>query len=143
MIHFKRLTTNATLPVYGSSEAAGADLTTIESVTIPAGKRALLRTGLQVAFMQSGYVALIWPRSKLAAKFGIDVLAGVVDSSYRGEIMISLLNTSEDDVELRVGDKVAQLLIQPIIQPEMVEVYDIQETDRGSKGINCEELRLR
>ena len=74
----------------GSYESAGLDLHTVDSVTIPPGQRALLRTGFAMS-MPQGYVGLIWPRSKLAAKMGVDVLAGVVDSDYRGEVMISLL----------------------------------------------------
>ena len=94
--------------------------------------------------MPRGYVGLIWPRSKLAAKMGIDVLAGVVDSDYRGELHVSLLNTGLDPVEIQTGDKVAQLIIQKhYADMEISIVDDLDRTSRGSDGINCSEMRLR
>ena len=143
MININLLHINAKIPSRGSEESAGLDFHTIESVTIPPGQRALLKTGLAMS-MPAGYVGLIWPRSKLAAKMGIDVLAGVVDSDYRGEIMISLLNTGLDPVEIKAGDKVAQMIIQrhySDIQINVVE--DLDETMRGKAGVNSSELRLR
>ena len=83
MININLINVNAKVPTRGSDESAGLDLYTIESVTIPSGHRALLKTGITMS-MPKGYVGLIWPRSKLAAKMGIDVLAGVVDSDYIG-----------------------------------------------------------
>ena len=143
MIKINLINVNAKLPTRGSQESAGLDLHTIESVTIPSGHRALLKTGLSMS-MPSGYVGLIWPRSKLAAKMGIDVLAGVVDSDYRGEIMVSLLNTSLDNVELQVGDKVAQMIIQKHFSDmEMEVVNNLDDTPRGKNGVNSSEMRLR
>jgi len=141
-VQFKKLSADAQLPTRGSKEAAGLDLRTIESIIIPPGKRALLRTGLAMA-LPTGTVGLIWPRSKLAAKQGIDVLAGVVDSDYRGEIMVSLLNTGEDPVELRRGDRVAQMLIQQVAMIEPAEVSELDDTARGAAGVNCSDLRIR
>ncbi len=136
----KRLHEDAVIPTRGSAEAAGLDLYSLESVEIPAGKRALLRTGIAMA-IPKGTVGLIWPRSKLAAKQGIDVLAGVVDSDYRGEIHVSLLNTGEDAVEIRKGDKTAQILIQAISVEQPLEVSELDETERGSAGITSTEMR--
>ncbi len=140
MIKMKRLHEDAVIPTRGSAEAAGLDLYSLESVEIPAGKRALLRTGIAMA-IPKGTVGLIWPRSKLAAKQGIDVLAGVVDSDYRGEIHVSLLNTGEDAVEIRKGDKTAQILIQAISVEQPLEVSELDETERGSAGITSTEMR--
>ena len=143
MINVNAINMNAKIPSRGSDESAGLDLHTIESVTIPAGQRALLRTGLTMS-MPRGYVGLIWPRSKLAAKMGIDVLAGVVDSDYRGEIHISLLNTGPDPVEIQKGDKVAQLIIQKhYADMEINIVDDLDRTSRGHAGILSSEMRLR
>lgn len=139
---FKKLSEHAKAPVRGSEYAAGLDLFTIESADILPKQRALLKTGLAVE-IPADYVALIWPRSKLAVKKGIDVLAGVVDSDYRGEVMISLLNTSDQKVEIRRGDKVAQMIIQRCILIEPVEVDQLSETERGSNGVNSSEMRLR
>jgi len=111
MININLINVNAKVPTRGSDESAGLDLYTIESVTILSGHRALLKTGITMS-MPKGYVGLIWPRSKLAAKMGVDVLAGVVDSDYIGEIHISLLNTGLDPVEIKAGDKCAQMIIQ-------------------------------
>ena len=143
MININLLHINAKIPSRGSEESAGLDFHTIESVTIPPGQRALLKTGIAMS-MPAGYVGLIWPRSKLAAKMGIDVLAGVVDSDYRGEIMISLLNTGLDPVEIKAGDKVAQMIIQRHYSDMQINIVeDLDETMRGKAGVNSSELRLR
>ncbi len=143
MININLIHKNAKVPTRGSDESAGLDLHTIESVDIPPGQRALLKTGLTMS-MPKGYVGLIWTRSKLAAKMGIDVLAGVVDSDYRGELHISLLNTGRDTVEIKTGDKVAQMIIQQHAVDMPVNVVDeLDQTERGSNGINSSEMRLR
>ena len=143
MININLIHENAKLPTRGSDESAGLDLYTITSVTIPPGHRTLLSTGLAMS-MPDGYVGLIWPRSKLAAKMGIDVLAGVVDSDYRGEIMISLLNTGLDPVEIKAGDKVAHMIIQKHYSNMQINlVDDLDRTMRGQAGVNSSEMRLR
>ena len=115
----------------------------MESVTIPPGKRVKLPSGL--AFGLPDYtVGRIWPRSKLANHKGLVVLAGVCDRPYTGEVMISLLNTGEDPIELRKGDKVAQMAVLPILTGLPIEEVDsLEETSRGASGINDAELRLR
>lgn len=141
-IRVQRLDANAKLPHLNDQDAAGLDLCTLNSVTIPPGKRALLNTGIAMAIPE-GMVGLIWPRSKLAAKQGIDVLAGVVDCNYRGEVMISLLNTSEDAVELRAGDKVAQMVVQQYFSWLPMDIVDqLETTERANKGVNCAEMRM-
>ena len=143
MINIKLLHEKAKIPTRGSSEAAGLDLYTVESATIKPGVRALLHTGIAIS-IPDGYVGLIWPRSKLAAKMGIDVLAGVIDSDYRAAIMISLLNTGKDDVEIQVGDKVAQMIIQNHTSGMGFNLVDnLSETIRASSGINSAEMRIR
>ena len=143
MININLLHESAIMPSLGSDESAGLDFRTIESVTIPPGQRALLKTGIAMS-MPAGYVGLIWPRSKLAAKMGIDVLAGVVDSDYRGEIMISLLNTGLDTVEIKTGDKVAQMIIQRHYSDMQINIVDdLDKTMRGVAGVNSTEMRLR
>ncbi len=142
ILRVKRIHEEAKTPCLGSIESAGLDLCTLESVEIPSGQRALLRTGIAMS-IPVGMVGLIWPRSKLAAKKGIDVLAGVVDSDYRGEVMISLLNTSDSLIELRSGDKVAQMVLQQHFGWMPIEIVDhLPETVRGNAGINSTEMRL-
>ena len=143
MINVNAINMNAKIPSRGSDESAGLDLHTVESVTIPSGQHALLKTGLTMS-MPRGYVGLIWPRSKLASKMGIDILAGVVDSDYRGEIHISLLNTGPDPVEIKQGDKVAQLIIQKHYADMQINIVDdLDRTSRGHAGILSSEMRLR
>jgi len=142
MFKYKKLDHLAITPTSGSSLAAGLDLHTLDSVNIPPKMRALLRTGLAFALPEKT-VGLIWPRSKLANKFGLSVLGGVIDCDYRGEVMISLLNTGDDIIELRSGDKVAQMIVQEHIEYEMYETDDLGNTDRGTNGINDSEMRLR
>lgn len=137
----ERIHQDARLPTRGTDAAAGLDLSIVESVTINPGQSAMLHTGLRVA-ITPGWVGLIWPRSKLGAKKRIQVLAGVVDSDYRGEVMVALLNSGNEPLELRKGDKVAQLLLQPVSLCDVVEVESLDETGRGKRGINCSELRL-
>jgi dUTP pyrophosphatase len=141
-LKIQKLDPKAKIPCLGSLDSAGLDLCTLEPADIQAGQRALLRTGIAMS-IPSGMVGLIWPRSKLAAKKGVAVLAGVVDSDYRGEVMISLLNTSTSVLELRAGDKVAQLILQQHFSWfEIEQVTELDETKRGTAGVNSTEMRL-
>ena len=139
MLAFKRLRDNAVLPKRNNPTDAGLDLHCVEAVTIHPQQKALLPSGLSMA-IPAGYVGLIWPRSGLAANKGIDVLAGVVDSSYRGEIRVSLINHGDRPVEFKPGDRIAQLLIQEVALWEPVEVRDLDSTDRGEKGFGSSGL---
>lgn len=111
----------------------GWDLSSIEDVTLQPGERALVNTGLVCNFPDNIY-GLIWPRSGLAVKQGIDVLAGLIDSSYRGEIKVALINHSDEVVVLPAGSKVAQMIIQREIEVEFDFVNTIDTTSRGDKG---------
>ena len=142
MIKFKKLNDLAKTPVRGSDYAAGLDLCSVDNAIIPSGKSATLKTGLSFE-IDEGLVGLIWPRSKLGAKKQIQVLAGCVDSDYRGEIMIALLNSGGKPFEVRVGDKIAQLLIQAVRMDGLEEVTELSDTTRGSAGINSTEMRIK
>ena len=142
MIKFKRINDLAKTPSRGSDYAAGLDLCSVDSAIIQPGKSATLKTGLSFE-IDEGLVGLIWPRSKLGAKKQIQVLAGCVDSDYRGEIMIALLNSGEYPFEVRVGDKIAQLLIQSVNMTPLIEVTELSDTTRGSDGINSTEMRIK
>lgn len=133
LLKIKKLTTDATLPTRGSDSAAGLDLYSIEPVRLSPKQRALVRTGLAVA-VPEGYYGRIAPRSGLATKDGIDVLAGVIDADYRGEIQCLLYNTGNDTVELPAQTKICQLIIEKIVTPAAVWVDELPETARGESG---------
>jgi dUTP diphosphatase len=133
VLRFKQLDPNATLPVRGSSFAAGLDICTIEDVVIAPHQRTTARTGLAVA-IPHGFYGRVAPRSGLAVKQGLDVLAGVIDSDYRGELCCVLYNTSDVAIELPAGSKICQLIIEKIITPKAVWVNDLDETARGAGG---------
>lgn len=113
---------------------AGIDIRAAEDAIIQPLGRTTVSTGLRLQIPE-GYYGRIAPRSGLAANFGIDVLAGVVDSSYRGEIKVVLHNTDKEEAfRVSMGDRIAQLIIERHYNPEFVEVEDLSATDRGSGG---------
>jgi len=133
MLSFKKLDSKAMLPTRGSPSAAGLDLYSIETIRLVPNERRLVRTGLAVAIPE-GFYGRIAPRSGLATKNGIDVLAGVIDADYRGEIQCLLHNTSSETVDLPAQAKICQLIIEKIITPSPLWVDDLADTARGSRG---------
>jgi len=132
-LRFKRLHAEARLPTRGSPLAAGLDLYSVERATLRPGARAAVRTGLSVA-IPSGFYGRVAPRSGLAVRMGLDTLAGVVDADYRGEILCALVNHGDAPVEIEVGTRVAQLIVEAIALPEPVWADDLDETERGAGG---------
>jgi len=132
-LSFKRLDPAATLPTRGSSQAAGLDIFSIEAVVIEPKQRSLVRTGLAVAIPE-GYYGRVAPRSGLAVQKGLDVLAGVIDSDYRGEVRCLLYNAGDEAIGLPAQTKICQLIIEKIIRPSAVWSDEISDTDRGSGG---------
>jgi dUTP pyrophosphatase len=133
VLNFKCLDPRAMLPTRGSATAAGLDLYSIEDITIAPRQRVLARTGLAVA-VPIGFYGRIAPRSGLAVKNGLDVLAGVIDSDYRGEVCCALLNTGDDTIELAEGSRLCQLIIEQIITPTPTWASNLDETTRGEAG---------
>jgi deoxyuridine 5'-triphosphate nucleotidohydrolase len=133
LLNFKRLDPRATLPTRGSRASAGLDLYSIEAVSLEPGQRAIVRTGLAVAIPE-GFYGRLAPRSGLATKKGLDVLAGVIDADYRGEIGCLLYNAGEDKIELAENSKVCQLIVEKIITPQAAWVDDLDDTERGGGG---------
>ena len=123
----------ARLPVRASAGAAGFDLASVEDVVVPARERAAVRTGLRIAVPEGTY-GRIAPRSSLALKHFVDVGAGVVDADYRGEVVVVLFNHSRTDFVVRAGDRVAQLVLERILTPEVVVVERLEDTERGAGG---------
>lgn len=133
VLSFQRLDPVATLPTRGSTQSAGLDLYSIADVTIEPGQRVLARTGLAAAIPE-GHYGRIAPRSGLALRTGLDVLSGVIDADYRGEIGCLLYNTGSETINLPAKSKICQLIIEKIIMPEAAWAEEISETDRGSGG---------
>lgn len=133
VLRFKQLDTRAVLPSRGSALAAGLDVCSIEDLHIEPRQRAIAKTGLAVA-IPPGFYGRVAPRSGLAAKNGLDVLAGVIDSDYRGELCVLLYNTGDEPIDLPAGSKICQLIIEQIITPEATWVSDLDETARGAGG---------
>ncbi|KAJ0577862.1 putative dUTP diphosphatase [Helianthus annuus] len=129
----KKLSDKAVLPSRGSSLAAGYDLFSAVDTKVPARGKALVATDLSIAVPEGTY-ARIAPRSGLAWKHSIDVGAGVVDADYRGPVGVILFNHSDVEFEVKVGDRIAQLIVEKIVTPEVVEVEDLDSTVRGAGG---------
>jgi dUTP pyrophosphatase len=129
----KKLVENAAIPTRGSEGAAGYDIASVENTVIPALGRAAVSTGISIR-VPDGTYGRIAPRSGLAYKYGIDVLAGVIDSDYTGEVKVILYNTSERDYIVKSGDRIAQLVLEQIVTPDVAVVLDLNDTTRGSGG---------
>lgn len=129
----KRLRADAQMPTYAKADDAGLDLYSCEEAVLEVGERVIVPTGIALA-VPTGHAGLIWPRSGLSAKHGIDVLAGVIDAGYRGEVGVVLLNTGKKKVALPKGSRIAQLLIQPAMHATLKEVSQLPESHRGEGG---------
>ena len=121
------------LPEYATAGAAGADLRASAAVEIPPGERAAVPTGLRLQIPR-GHVGLVWPRSGLAVRHGIDTLAGVIDSDYRGEVRVVLVNHGPEPFSIAPGERIAQLLLQRVERARFTAVSELQDSDRGGGG---------
>jgi len=131
-----RLDPGLPLPAYAHPGDAGADLHAREDVTLAPGQRALVPTGVAIA-LPAGYAAFVHPRSGLASRHGITVLnaPGTVDAGYRGEILVNLLNTDPSQAfAITRGDRIAQLVVQPVSEAHFVEVRSLPGSQRGDNG---------
>ncbi len=136
-IAVKKLREGAVLPTFGSKEAAGADLYACldSDVTIAPGQTAFIPTGLAME-LPIGFAGLIYARSGLACKRGLAPAnkVGVVDSDYRGEFMVALHNHGTEPQTVSAGERIAQLVVTPVLIPEYTEVESLCETSRGAGG---------
>jgi dUTP pyrophosphatase len=128
-----RVAGGGAVPEYGSGSAAGADLRASEAVTLPPGGRFAVPTGIHLE-LPPGHVGLVWPRSGLAVRHGIDTLAGVIDSDYRGEVRVVLVNHGGQEFRVEAGDRIAQLLVQSVERPSYERVAALEPTARGAGG---------
>ncbi|MGM9593413.1 MAG: dUTP diphosphatase [Candidatus Onthomonas sp.] len=126
-------------PYYASAGAAALDLHACleEPVTIPAGDRTVIPTGIAIALPSPAYVALVFARSGLGIKKGIALSngVGVIDSDYRGEIRVGLHNSGAEDYTVQPGDRIAQLAVVPVLQVELEQADTLDETERGAGGL--------
>lgn len=136
-VRFKKLNPNAVMPSYGTEFAAGADLYACidEPLQIEAGETAFVKTGLAMEIPE-GLVGLVYARSGLACKSGLAPAnkVGVIDSDYRGEIMVALHNHSKETRIVESGERIAQMVLTPYVYGEYEEVDELDETGRGSGG---------
>jgi len=133
MFNVKLLNSNAVIPSRATSGSAGLDLSSCEDNEIPPRKWKAISTGISIRVPNDCY-ARIAPRSGLAYKFGIDVFAGVVDSDYSGEVKVILMNNGDEPYSIKVGDRIAQIIFEKIYTNELIEVDELDQTNRGTKG---------
>lgn len=131
-VRFKKLHPDAKIPVRATDGAAGFDLHSTKRIDVPAGQHMLLPTGIACAIPE-GWCGQVWPRSGLAVKHGIDRLAGLIDSDYRGELHVSLVNHGQDTWEFKEGERIAQLVFVQVLTAA-IEVEDLDDTARGVGG---------
>ena len=126
------------LPYYATPGSAAMDLHACleEAVTIPARGRTVIPTGIAIALPSPGYVALVFARSGLGIKHGVapSNCVGVIDSDYRGEVMVGLQNSGDSDFTIQPGDRIAQLMVVPVVQAQVRMVDQLDETQRGTGG---------
>jgi len=133
ILKVKRLTEDAKIPIYSHPGDAGLDLFSREKVIFKTGEKFSVRTGIAVE-IPDGYVGLIWDKSGLAINHGLKTLGGVVDSGYRGEVMVGIINLSQKEYILERGSKVAQMIIQKFERVVIDESDELSETPRGESG---------
>lgn len=137
-LYFKKLKESAMLPIRATKDSAGADLFACldEPVVIAPGETVMIPLGIAVQPSDPGVAMLIFPRSGLASRYGITLAnaVGVVDSDYRGEWMIPLHNISREDFTVTHGMRIAQVVVTPVLFPEIVETTELDGTERGTSG---------
>lgn len=138
ILKIKKVKENATVPQRGTQGSAGLDLCACidEAITLNCGDTALIPTGIAIALPSAEYGAFIFPRSGIAVKHGIGLLnsVGVVDSDYRGEIMVGVINQKREAYTIEPGERIAQMVIMPVSMMPVEEVSELNETDRGAGG---------
>ena len=130
------MTRDMPAPEYATEGSAAVDLRAAESLTIAAGERALVPTGVHIAPESKNVVAIVAARSGLAIKHGISLSngIGVIDSDYRGEICVGLINHSDKPFNIERGDRVAQLMFMPVLTANLITSDTLDETERGAGG---------
>lgn len=137
-VKYKKLDPRAQVPAYATPGAAAADLCALldAPLTLAPMQRALIPTGLAIELPDAGCVALVYARSGLSIKHGVCMAngVGVIDSDYRGELRVALYNESDTDYTIHDGDRIAQLMVLPVVQPTLEMTAELDETERGTGG---------
>lgn len=137
-VKYKLLDPRAKAPAYATAGAAAADLCALldEPLTLAPGQRAMIPTGLAIELPDAQCVALLYARSGLAIKHGLTLpnCVGVIDSDYRGEVRVGLINLGTEPYTIQPGERIAQLCIAPVWQAAFVQANDLSDTDRGAGG---------
>jgi dUTP pyrophosphatase len=128
-----RLHPDAKLPEYAHDDDAGMDIFAYEETVVPARGRAAVSTGIAMA-IPNGFVGLFWDKSGLATNHGLTILGGVIDAGYRGELRVTIANTSDTEHIFAKGDKVTQMLIQKVEHPTLIDTDHLPESERGAGG---------
>jgi dUTP pyrophosphatase len=131
-LNIKRLS-DVDMPSYAHDSDAAFDLRSSHALVLMPGEQAVVKTGLSMA-IPKGYAGLVWDRSGLAAKHSLHVFAGVIDSGYRGEIGVVLRNFGKEEFQIEKNMRIAQMLIQPVANPVIKEVQELDETSRNAGG---------
>ncbi|MEF3692056.1 MAG: dUTP diphosphatase [Candidatus Moraniibacteriota bacterium] len=139
-IKIKKINSEAKIPTYANKSDAGMDLYSVEDLNVEPGKILTCKTGIAME-IPFGYAGLVWDKSGVAFKGGIKTMGGVIDSGYRGEIKVILTNLSAKEYSVKKGDKVAQILIQKVENPDLEEVIDLDDTERGEGGFGSTGIR--
>jgi dUTP pyrophosphatase len=129
-IKVKKLREDAKLPTHGHPGDAAMDFYCVEDVIFPPGKQERVHTGVAIEIPE-GHVGLIWDKSSISFNLGLKIMGGVIDSGYRGEIIMNLLNVSNKEVLMAKGYKIAQMLIQKFEHCDILEVAELSDTVRG------------
>ncbi|XP_062509251.1 uncharacterized protein LOC134185474 [Corticium candelabrum] len=133
LLKCKKLSVNAILPTLGSERAAGYDLYAVHDKVIPCHGRELIKTDIAIA-LPPGCYGRVAPRSGLACKHGVDVGAGVIDPDYRGNVGVLIFNLSDNEYNVKKGDRIAQLVLERFVSAQVEEVEELDGTERGMGG---------
>jgi len=139
-LKIKRLDKNVDAPMYAHDTDAAFDLRASDDIILKSKEKKIVKTGLSVAIPQ-GYAGLIWDRSGLAAKNSLHVMAGVIDSGYRGEVGVVMVNLGDTDFQVEQNMRIAQMLVQPVATPKIIEVDELDDTDRSANGFGSSGLK--
>lgn len=138
-LKIKKLNENAKIPVYAHHGDAGLDLYSSEDTVLEPGQVVSVPTGLAFE-IPHGYAGLIWDKSGLALKHGLKMMGGVIDSGYRGETKIVVINLGKQPYEVKKHTKIAQMLIQPVVSAEIEEVKELSDSSRATGGFGSSGL---
>jgi dUTP pyrophosphatase len=131
-LNILRFSPEAKVPTRAHPDDAGLDLYGLEDVLLEPGEGKMVRTGVGIA-LPHGFMGMVADRSSMG-KRGVKTAGGIIDSGYRGEVHVILWNVSREQVRLKAGERIAQLIVYPIVYPEPVEVGEFEQTNRGAKG---------